>query len=446
MSGDDPLMLDDLATLSSFQTLVDGLSDGNAVEETLQQRRDLTETRADGHVLRAHETDEDDPSASGGTDSDSEWIIDSAESAQEALHMHRPLSQREAFAILWAALDPQQDEELSRPPLPMRSSASPLLLSDGGGAFYVVRQKGAAAGINRRDIIQAEATQVSFQSFINADLYWSDRRDSQGRRYGLAGRAMSRRGRKCDVEHGYAGEIVRAIHGTRAFSQHLELMNARVLPACVLVLVDGKGKWFCVIQESAAEKPSGFTHLDSVTLVQTWELAYAARKKNSKRLRTGRSARLQRAPSLLDRCGSAALAAPAAPQASPEFKESTGVEPRALSVKPVAAHVEEPVAGTPESTMSNDDDADDDPMTKSDDEPDCSADSPALPLAPPPECFAAFGDFDVYQTLRVGSNALVHGHMQVGGDISIGGRLSCSGADFAEWSVLCRLLSFARVL
>ena len=54
--------------------------------------------------------------------------------------------------------------------------------------------------------------QVSFQSFANAELYWSTQQDDEGRRFGVAARAMSRRP-KAVVVKGTTEPIVVPVHG-----------------------------------------------------------------------------------------------------------------------------------------------------------------------------------------------------------------------------------------
>ena len=164
-------------------------------------------------------------------------------SAREALETLRPLERSEAFAILWATwttTPPPGVEDnttagatcTTRIELPTRASASPIVLIPGGTAFYVARR---GSGFKRKDgdIAEAEETQVTFQSFANAELYWSTQQDGEGRRFGVAARAMSRRPKTLCLKrspqaiaapaHGYAGTF----DSRRAPFEHVAPPRAR---------------------------------------------------------------------------------------------------------------------------------------------------------------------------------------------------------------------------
>ena len=147
------------------------------------------------------------------------------EQAKQAVETFRPLEGREAFVLLWAArTEPINARDACPPPrllssLVVRMSASPIAFEPGGTAFYVARRE---EGQRRETHMQPNAMQISFQSFTNAELYWSERRDEQGRRFGVAARAMSRRVRSSTAEgavrttvvHGYAGRYLSLIRET----------------------------------------------------------------------------------------------------------------------------------------------------------------------------------------------------------------------------------------
>ena len=171
--------------------------------------------------------------SSSGSESDRDDAL--LESAEEALDTHRPLDGYEAFAVLFAlhaeatggggggggGSGRGRDVPRVLARLPTRMSASPITFEPAGAAFCVApRGGGHRRGEAQQQLIQPEqyATQVSFQSFANAEIYWSAKRDEQGRRFGAAARAMSRRARNTAGEgaggkgnaastfHGYAGE------------------------------------------------------------------------------------------------------------------------------------------------------------------------------------------------------------------------------------------------
>ena len=196
---------------------------------------------------------------SSGAESERDDVM--FERAEEAVEANRPLEGCEAFALLWAGRCAADGEAPPRllARVPVRLSASPIVFEPCGVTFYVAKRE---EGQRRESTMQKHATQISFQSFTNAEVrndvshtdlvsshtdlsslkthecvtvtiavsnaevYWSDKRDGAGRRFGVAARSMSRRARNTSegaaaaghpAIHGFAGECrARALSCLRA--------------------------------------------------------------------------------------------------------------------------------------------------------------------------------------------------------------------------------------
>ena len=281
------------------------------------------------------------------------------EMAEKALADRQPLDSSEAFAVLFALRSLQarpisgsEVEDGKGAPraiaeLPTRQSASPIIFEPGGTAFCVApRNNGLRTRVRGECKLPENSSQVAFQSFSNAEIFWSTKRDQRGRRFGVAARSMSRRNKSTMEVHGFAG------------------------------------RWLCLICEMEASSGTFVPLVGELpSFVQVW-IASLPAPFSGTRVRV-------RARCNHDRDREHALT----------HKQ----------------HIPQP------------------PAQYYDDRPKApSSRVPSEPSPPPPPVYVP-GQLDIHQTLQVGDDSLVHGSIQVGGDVSIGGRFGCRGADFAEW-------------
>ena len=104
---------------------------------------------------------------SSGAESERDDVM--FERAEEAVEANRPLEGCEAFALLWAGRCAADGEAPPRllARVPVRLSASPIVFEPCGVTFYVAKRE---EGQRRESTMQKHATQISFQSFTNAEV------------------------------------------------------------------------------------------------------------------------------------------------------------------------------------------------------------------------------------------------------------------------------------